>query len=225
MNTAIITAAGSGKRFNSTIPKQFLELAGEPVLVHTIRKFEACESVDAIIVVLATETLDAFRDIIAGKGSAKPLKIVVGGESRAASVKAGLAVCDPASGVVAVHDGARPLVRPREIAETIAAAAEFGAACLTADVTDTIKVVERGEIAGTVDRKKLRRAMTPQAFRYEILKRAFEQEIDDSVTDECSLVERLGIPIRSVPGSSDNIKITFAEDLRLAEFYMQEMNR
>lgn len=146
-------------------------------------------------------------------------RIVTGGATRAESVRNGMdSIAAADNAIVAVHDGARPLVTPEEIAAVIAKAAETGAACLVAPVNDTIKSVEGGVINFTVDRSRLRRALTPQAFRYDILKRAFEEgEVSDAVTDECYLVEKLGVPITMVEGSATNIKITRPEDLIFAE--------
>jgi 2-C-methyl-D-erythritol 4-phosphate cytidylyltransferase len=124
--------------------------------------------------------------------------------------------------VVAVHDGARPLVTPEEIDATISKAAEFGAACLVAPVTDTIKTIRGGEIAATLDRTHLRRALTPQAFRIEVLRAAFEAvALDESVSDECYLVEKLGHPISIIEGSSRNIKITHPDDLLIAQRFLE----
>jgi 2-C-methyl-D-erythritol 4-phosphate cytidylyltransferase len=208
--TAIIVAAGSGSRFKSDTPKQFLEINGKPVIAHAIERFQAALSVDSIVLVLAADhTLDT-------SAFSKVAKIVGGGSTRAESVRNGLAVID--ADIVAVHDGARPLVTVDEIERTIAAARETGAACLVAPVTDTIKSIRGTEIADTLDRNKMRRALTPQAFRTEVLRKAFENvDLNESVTDECYLVEKLGHPIKIVEGSSRNIKITHPEDLILAE--------
>jgi 2-C-methyl-D-erythritol 4-phosphate cytidylyltransferase len=208
--TAIIVAAGSGSRFKSDTPKQFLEINGKPVIAHTIERFQAALSVDSIVLVLAADhTLDT-------SAFSKVAKIVGGGSTRAESVRNGLAVID--ADIVAVHDGARPLVTVDEIERTIAAARETGAACLVAPVTDTIKSIRGTEIADTLDRNKMRRALTPQAFKTEVLRKAFENvDLNESVTDECYLVEKLGHPIKIVEGSSRNIKITHPEDLILAE--------
>lgn len=210
--TAIIVAAGTGSRFGSNIPKQFIDLAGKPVIEHTLERFESAESIDSIVLVLAS-------DQIAGRKFefSKLLTIVAGGATRAESVLNGLDAAGDAE-VVAVHDGARPFVSTDEIDRTVAKAKEMGAACLVARVTDTIKSVRGGEIAATLDRDKLRRALTPQAFRTDVLRRAFELgELTEAVTDECYLVEKLGHPIALVEGSERNIKITSADDLRLAE--------
>jgi len=212
--TAIIVAAGSGSRFNSETPKQFLEINGKPVIVHAIERFEAAPSVDAIVLVLAKDQigkLDLAR-------FTKLQAIVAGGSSRVTSVSNGLNAVSADTAIVAVHDGARPLVTVDEIERTIESAKQTGAACLVATVTDTIKSIRGDEIAATLDRNQLRRALTPQAFRLEVLKKAYDgADLNESVTDECYLVERLGHPIAIVEGSVRNIKITHPEDLILAE--------
>lgn len=216
MNTAIIVAAGSGERFRSEVPKQFLEINGKPLIVHTIERISAAPSIDAVVLVLAAERVAEFdrRRADFPKLSA----VAEGGGTRAASVLNGLNAVPNGSEVVAVHDGARPLVSVNEIEAVVAKAAQTGAACLVAPVTDTIKSVRGGEIAATLDRDKLRRALTPQAFKIEILKRAFElAELNDSVTDESYLVEKLGHPVAIVEGSPRNIKITQPDDLIYAE--------
>jgi 2-C-methyl-D-erythritol 4-phosphate cytidylyltransferase len=212
--TAIIVAAGSGSRFNSETPKQFFELNGKPVIEHVIDKFEAAASVDSIILVISPDRAGQIHRERFNKIS----NIVSGGVSRAASVAKGLAAVPGDTEIVAIHDGARPLVTVDEIERTIETAKRTGAACLVAPVTDTIKSVLGSEIAATVDRSILRRALTPQAFRFEVIKKAFENaDLDESITDDCFLVERLGYPIEIVEGSARNIKITRGEDLALAE--------
>jgi 2-C-methyl-D-erythritol 4-phosphate cytidylyltransferase len=223
MNTVIIAAAGSGQRFDSDIPKQFIEIGGKQILMHSIERFAKCELVDSIIVVLAAEEVEKFKEREDVTSFKKISSIVAGGPSRASSVLAGLEAADPKTEIVAVHDGARPLVTPQEIARTIERAIEVGAACLTAPVIDTIKEVDEGWIISTIDRRMLRRAMTPQAFKYDLLKKAFEgRKLSDEITDECFLVERLGHKIASVAGGTRNIKITHREDLALAETYLAE---
>lgn len=230
MNSAIIVAAGSGKRFGGEKPKQFLELLGKPVLVHTFERFAACPHIDQIILVLpASEienfktTSERFRQSTDAKFQLKkPFLIIAGGETRAESVFRGLNhVRDESIEIVAVHDGARPLISVEEISAAIEKAAEIGAACLVSSVNDTIKEVSDGKIVGTIDRARLKRALTPQCFRREILLQAFEEVDWSAATDECSLVEKLGYEIALVEGSARNIKITTPEDMRLAEFYLQ----
>lgn len=218
MNTAIIVAAGSGQRFDPTKPKQFVTISGKPLIIHTIERFEACPAIDEIVLVLSESGRAEFEISNFRSEISKLKKIVAGGASRAESVRNGLAAVSDQCVVVAVHDGARPLVSVNEIMATVAKASETGAACLVGAVTDTIKTIRGDEIAGTLDRDKLRRALTPQAFKIEVLRSAFDLgEIDERVTDECYLVEKLGHPIAFVEGSSRNIKITRPEDIIVAE--------
>ncbi len=224
MNTAIIAAAGQGKRFGAEQPKQFLEIHGKPLVIHTLQKFENCAVIDEIILVLSAEEIETFNPIVKKYKLKKLSKTIAGGETRAASVLNGLNAIDAKSAeIVAVHDGARPLVSVEEITQTVEKARETGAACLTAFVTDTIKKVADGKIIQTIDRENLRRALTPQCFRYEILRRAFaENEIGEIVTDECFLVEKLGFEVSIVEGSAKNIKITTPEDFVLAENLLEQ---
>ena len=210
--TAIIVAAGTGSRLDPDTPKQFLQIAGRPVIEHTLERFRSAPSIDAIVLVLAADRVDGFDHSFE-----KLVAVVAGGATRAGSVSNGLQAAGDAD-IVAVHDGARPFVSVDEIERTVAKAKATGAACLVAPVTDTIKTIRGDEISGTLDRDKLRRALTPQAFKIEVLRRAFELgDLSEAVTDECYLVEKLGHPIAFVEGSSRNIKITTAEDLILAE--------
>ena len=217
--TAIIVAAGTGSRFRSDTPKQFLDLGGRPVIVQTILRFVHAESVDSIIVVLGSQWLNFFENTTYGC----PFRIVEGGSTRAESVLNGLNALDPETEIVAVHYGARPLVSIKDIDSTVERAKESGAACLVSTVTDTIKTVNHAEITGTLDRDKLRRALTPQVFRVELLRRAFALgDVSDAVTDECYLVEKLGHPIATVEATSPNIKITTANDLLVAAALIEE---
>ena len=225
MNVAIIVAAGSGSRFGAEKPKQFYEILGKPLLIHTLEKFESCQDIDEIILILSAAAIENFRETLSKYQIEKLSKIIAGGETRAASVDKGLKAIDGATiEIVAVHDGARPLVTVEEITKTIEKARDTGAACLVAKVTDTIKQVADGKIVNTIDRANLRRALTPQCFRYEILRRAFaENEIGETVTDECFLVEKLGHEIAIVEGSAKNIKITLPEDFILAESLLKQL--
>lgn len=223
MNIAIIVAAGSGKRVGSETPKQFLEIDGKPLLFHTLDKFETCVAIDEYIVVLPSEEfINYFHKISENIKFPKLKTVITGGKTRAESVWNGMQKIDPDTcKIVAVHDGVRPFVTSEEITNTIEKAIEDGAACLVAPVTDTIKRVENGKIVETIDRNILRRALTPQAFRCEIIKRAFENaDLSESATDECFLVENAGFEISFVEGSPRNIKITHKEDLAWAEFLL-----
>ena len=219
MHYALIVAAGSGTRFGGEKPKQFLEICGKPLLIHTLKKFENCVSVDEIVLILAESEIENFRKTLKNFNLKKLSKIVPGGKTRAESVRNGLDSLDQTRAkIVAVHDGARPLITCEEITETIEKAREFGAACLVGKITDTIKQIKDGKIVATIDRETLRRAQTPQTFRLEILQKAFSEENFDALaTDECFLVEKAGIEIAFVEGSAKNIKITTREDFAVAE--------
>ena len=223
MNSAIIVAAGSGTRFGAAKPKQFLEINGKPLIFHTLERFENCAAIDEIILVLAENEVENFCEIARNHKIKKLKKTITGGKTRAESVSNGLKEIDETSEIVAVHDGARPLVTKEEIAATIEKARKTGAACLTAKVTDTIKRIENGKIAATIDRETLRRALTPQCFKTEILRKAFENaDLNESATDECYLVEKAGYEIAFVDGSATNIKVTHREDWILAEILLKQ---
>jgi 2-C-methyl-D-erythritol 4-phosphate cytidylyltransferase len=193
-------------------------LRGKPVLIHTLERFQTCDAIDNIVVTVAEDQVETVVDIVTKAGITKLSAVVAGGSFRAASVRNGFEAVQLPTDIVVVHDGVRPLVSAAEIENTIEQANEVGAACLTAPVADTIKSVDNGRIIGTIDRQPLRRALTPQAFKYEILKRALSENIlDENVTDECQLVERLGNEIAAVEGDPYNIKITTSGDLAVAE--------
>jgi len=221
MNAAIVVAAGKGIRMGGTEPKQFLELRGVPIIVHTLQRFEQCETINQVVLVLPADALAGFQSLAEKFSLRKISKVVAGGATRAQSVLSGLRAIDVAE-VVAVHDGVRPFVTSAEIDRVVETARTSGAAVLVAPVTDTIKEVSEQVIAQTLPRVNLRRALTPQSFRYEILKLAYESlseiEIEGTeVTDDSFLVERLGVKPIAVEGSGQNIKITGPEDLALAE--------
>jgi 2-C-methyl-D-erythritol 4-phosphate cytidylyltransferase len=199
--------------------KQFLELAGVPVIIHTLKKFEASAEIQQVVVVLPPQDAAGFLELAGKYGLKKLARVIPGGATRAQSVWRGLQSLRPTTDIVAVHDGVRPFVSPEEIDATVRAARENGAAILVSPVTDTIKQVSHGRVSATIDRLTLRRALTPQCFRYEILRRAFERagSLDNSITDESFLVEKLGEPVVLVEGSAKNIKLTQPEDLITGE--------
>jgi 2-C-methyl-D-erythritol 4-phosphate cytidylyltransferase len=171
MNIAIIAAAGAGTRMASNRPKQFLLLAGTPVIFHTLKPFEECEQIDEVIVVLPAEESAGFLSLAGKYKLRKVARVVPGGATRAESVKRGLmAVRSATAEIVAVHDGVRPFVTVDEIDRAITAARADGAAILVAPVTDTIKQVSDAAVVKTLDRGVLRRALTPQCFQYELLR-------------------------------------------------------
>jgi 2-C-methyl-D-erythritol 4-phosphate cytidylyltransferase len=226
MNVAILVGGGRGVRFGGDRPKQFLELNGTPIIVHTLRQFELSRQIDQVVVVLPASEINFFQSL-GDKFDLKKISCVVaGGETRARSVKSGLAAIEQAE-VVAVHDAVRPLVTHDEIDRVMAAAAESGAAILVAGVSETIKEIENNRVARTIARAHLRRALTPQSFHFDILKRAYEQldQLDSSgveVTDDSFLVERLGVEVSVVEGNARNIKITTPEDLAMAEALLHQ---
>src|SRR3989442_9560014 len=225
MNVAIVVAGGKGTGFGGNRQKQFLELNGAPLIVQTLRQFERCTEIESVIVVLPAEEMAGFQSLIEKFDLKKVSHVVTGGDSRAQSVRNGLATIDQAD-IVAVHDGVRPLVTPEEIDRVVRAARASGAAILVAPIGDTVKEIDNSQVKRTLPRQDLRRALTPQCFRFEILKRAYDclAEIESSgieVTDDSFLVERLGVAIIVVEGSARNIKITNEEDLVQVEMLVK----
>lgn len=228
MNVAIIVAAGRGARAGAGAVKQFRELDGVPVVVHTLRRFEECASISETCLVLPASDAADYAGLAGRYDLRKLARVVAGGASRTESVWRGLQTFDGATaGVVAIHDGVRPLVTPAEIDATVRAAEATGAAVLVAPVTDTIKEVAGGLIKSTLPREGLRRALTPQCFRYDVLRRAYEcaraEELD--ATDDSALVELLGVAVAAVEGDARNLKLTRPEDFALAEILLRESGR
>lgn len=223
MNIAIIAAAGTGSRMAGNRPKQFLQLAGTPIIFHTLKPFELCDSIQEVIVVLPAEESAAFLALAGKNGLRKLTRVVPGGATRADSVKRGLmSIRSTTAEIVAVHDGVRPFVTVEEISKTVEAARRDGAAILATAVTDTIKVVDGDTVVETLARQHLRQALTPQCFRYALLREAYDvADVTDPVlTDESALVERLGHKVTIVEGSPRNIKITTPRDLQIAEAFL-----
>ena len=218
---AIIPAAGLGKRFGAE--KQFLELSGRPVLVHTLQAFEDAPSVASVCVAVPKAEIDSVKKLSEKYRLKKVARVVAGGRERQDSVRLGFeaaGVCD----IVLVHDGVRPLVTPEIIEKTVAGAAKFGGCVAALPMKETTKrVANDGVILETVDRGSLWSIQTPQAFRYEIFRRAVEKSVTDGFlgTDEAMLVERLGEKVQVVEGSPYNIKVTVPEDLKIAEAYLR----
>jgi len=223
MNIAIIAAAGTGSRMAGNRPKQFLQLAGTPIIFHTLKPFELCDSIQEVIVVLPAEESAAFLALAGKHGLRKLARVVPGGATRADSVKRGLmSIRSATAEIVAVHDGVRPFVTVEEITETVETARRDGAAILATPVTDTIKVIDGDTVVETLARQHLRQALTPQCFRYDLLREAYDvaDVTDPALTDESALVERLGHKVTIVEGSSRNIKITTPRDLQIAEAFL-----
>ncbi|MCB2380040.1 2-C-methyl-D-erythritol 4-phosphate cytidylyltransferase [Hymenobacter sp. BT635] len=214
---AILVAGGSGTRMGADRPKQFLNLLGEPVLLHTLRRFaEAAVRVEKCVVVLPAEQLETWQQLCHEHNVTIPHAVVVGGETRWASVRNGLAqLAQETAGIVAVHDGVRPLVSAAVIEQTYAAAATHGAAVAAVAPKDSVRgLAQQGSYA--MDRARLRLVQTPQCFELDLLRRAYRLPELPAFTDDASVVEDLQ-PIYMVPGDYRNLKITTPEDLIVAE--------
>jgi 2-C-methyl-D-erythritol 4-phosphate cytidylyltransferase len=222
MNVAIIVAAGRGSRAGGGRAKQFREISGIPVIIHTLARFERSETVGESVVVLPPDACAEFLALAASHGLRKVARAVAGGETRAESVLRGLETLD-GDGVVAVHDGVRPFVTPEEIDRTVREAERHGAAVLAAPAVDTIKEAEGGAVLRTLERTRLWHAQTPQCFRLGLLRRAYAQPgaLLPEVTDDSALVERLGATVRVVEGGAHNFKLTTPRDFALAEMLLK----
>lgn len=221
---AIIAAAGFGRRMKTERPKQLLVLDGTPILVHTIRKFDACATIDYVIVTAPRELVKEVGELVKSAGFKKKTNVIEGGERRQDSVAMGLRHLEPGTDIVAVHDGVRPFVPVEDIENVVRQAERTGAAILGVPIVDTVKHAERDFVESTLTREHLVLAQTPQVFRTKILKEAFDRAAQDEYygTDESSLVERLGHPVAIVRGSERNIKITRPSDLTLARAFIEE---
>ena len=213
-SSAVIVAGGSGSRMGR--PKQMLPLGGKPVLVRTVEAFLQTPEIKEIVVVTPPENRAELQKRFPGIVFADP------GKTRLLSVKNGFLKTSAASQLVAVHDGARPLVEPAHISACLQAARQYGAAVLAVPVKDTVKVCEGGFVQNTLDRTVLWAAQTPQCYRRPVLAEALEKfGQEEGATDESQLVEKLGIKVRVVPSSYKNNKITTPEDLIFAEALLE----
>ncbi len=204
----------------ANVNKVFLPLRGEMVLRHTLRAFELCDCVDDVIVIVAPGEVEPTSRLIgAWEELSRVRRVVAGGATRQESVSHGLGHLDAACGIVVVHDGARPLIRPETISRAVDAARSSGAAVVAVPVRDTTKVVHGGEVVRTLDRDTLWAAATPQAFRREIIETCHRAAVREGfqATDDSVLVERTGMRVKVVHGEYDNVKITTREDLICAE--------
>ena len=236
----IIPAAGlgtrmapvpSGKSKKSPPSKQFTELGGAPILMHTLRKFAASAEVSEIYVALRENEIAGFRERLQKEGKdilRKKVELVVGGEHRQQSVANALAaVSAAADDIVLVHDAVRPFVTEEIVKEVIEGVKKHGAAIAGMPAVDTVKQVERTAdgalITATIPRERVVMAQTPQGFRFELLRKAFDEATADGFmgTDEASLLERSGREVAVVMGSPRNIKITTPSDMELAEFFLK----
>jgi 2-C-methyl-D-erythritol 4-phosphate cytidylyltransferase len=235
---AILPAAGLGTRMAASQPKQFLELNGMPILIHSLRAFAAVPRVTAIYVAVRTSEMERVAAQIAEfdaklgsipRANRTPVHVVAGGDNRQESVAHALAALDSQEDdIVLVHDAVRPLIDTATIERTIDAVVEHGAAIVGLPAVDTVKQVERTAhgalVTSTIPREYVVLAQTPQGFRCGLLLRAFAEATADGFvgTDEASVVERAGHPVAVVAGSQVNLKITQPGDLALAEFYLRQ---
>ena len=223
MTTAVIVAAGKSERMGGGVDKAFLSLGSKPVIAYSMMAFEACPDVDAVVLVVRKDQVVAAKGVAQMFGCHKVAAIVAGGKTRQASVRNGLAACNPDTTIVCVHDGARPCVTSALISETIKSAKRHGSGVAATKVTDTVKYVERGQvISSTIDREKVWTVQTPQTFKFDLIYRAIEKAEEDKqmLTDEAAAVERLGENVHLVPTPFPNIKITVTEDLKIAAILM-----
>ena len=220
MVTAIVAAAGQGRRMRQKRNKVFLLLIGTPIFMHSVLTLSACEAVDDLVVVTGPAEVSAVENILKCSSGLKPYQVVAGGSERQYSIDNALAVIDKNTDIIAVHDGARPLVETAHVAAVIEAARKFQAAGIAVPVKDTIKKIDaEGFVKETPQRECLWAIQTPQAFSASLLKRAYREAKCDGFlgTDDASLVERLGVKVKLIAGSYRNVKITTPEDMVIAQ--------
>lgn len=218
---AVIVAAGTASRMGG-IDKMMAELMGQPMVLRTVRAFQESDVIRSIVLVTRKDLVEPITQLCAGMD--KVCAVVEGGSSRQLSVEAGLQALPKGTALVAVHDGARPLISKAVIDRTVRAAHTYHAAAPAVAVKDTIKVADGGVVAATPDRSQLRAVQTPQVFDLDLLKGALQKARQDeaAVTDDCSAVERLGMSVKLVDGDERNIKVTTPMDLKIAELFLEE---
>jgi 2-C-methyl-D-erythritol 4-phosphate cytidylyltransferase len=220
MVVAIIVAAGQGLRMRNPLPKQYLPLADIPILAYTLTAIDRCPLVDHILLVIPPQDIDFCRkNIIELTMPSHPVELIAGGSRRQESVYNALQQIDPDCDVVVIHDGVRPFAGPNQFTACINGAREHGACILGVPAYDTLKQVDELEnIIDTVARDAIWLAQTPQAFRYDLIKKAHDRARSGGYlgTDDASLVERLGEKVKIFRGSRNNLKITTEEDLKIA---------
>lgn len=217
---AILVAGGSGKRMGGPIPKQFLLLNGRPLLCWTIEAFHRYDQAMPILLVLPEEQIPIWRALCIGHNFHVEHEVVAGGAERFHSVREGLrkVLGDP---IIAVHDGVRPLASVELIARCFAAAEEYGAAIPVIPISSSVREVN-GDASKAIDRSRLRAVQTPQCFRANLLRKAFELPYDPAFTDEATMVERIGANVQLVDGDERNIKVTTSVDLAVVEKLSQQ---
>ena len=219
---AVIVAAGTASRMGG-IDKVMAPLGGEPMILRTIRTFQQCDAIREIVVVTREDLITPITNLCAGFDKVRA--VVVGGSDRPASVRAGLNALSEKVSLVAVQDGARPLISHAVIDRTVRAAHTYGAAAPAIPVKDTVKVVKGGIVMATPDRSRLQAVQTPQVFDLQLLRGALKKAQKDNatITDDCSAVENMGMSVKMVEGDERNLKITTPIDLKVAELLLEEM--
>lgn len=221
--TVMLPAAGSGRRMGAGFNKLFLEMAGKPILIHTLDVFEQDPDCSGMILSIKEDEKQEIEGMLERFGITKVVALVEGGAERQQSVASCIKV-HKSGGIVLVHDAARPFINRDVIRELVDVAHEHGAAIAGVQVKDTMKFAPGGIVEETVDRSKLWTIQTPQAFRYELLKEASEKAEAQGFlgTDESMIVERLGYPVRVVESTYDNVKMTTKEDLLFGEVLLKQ---
>jgi 2-C-methyl-D-erythritol 4-phosphate cytidylyltransferase len=221
---AVVVAAGSGKRMSRSLPKQFIEISGKPILQHTLERLQSSQFIDHIVAVIPSDYLDSYGVKMLQDWKMPKLKMVVpGGESRHDSVWHGLEALDEKVDLVMIHDGVRPFLTDRMIRESMQSAQQQGAAIVGLIPRDTIKVIADHFVKKTLNREQLLIVQTPQTFKKEVIVKAYEQayQTQSFSTDDSALVEQIGCKVAVVEGDWCNIKITSPEDLIVAKAYLE----
>ncbi len=216
--SVIITAGGLGKRMQSVLPKQFIQVNDKPILMYTIERFYHFDPKSQLIVVLPDEWLDYWENLLVEYDFKIPHRIVEGGQERYHSIKNALQHCT--GDIIAVHDGVRPLVSEDTIKGCLKSARENSTAVPVLPITESIRKKD-GETTVAVSRKNYMIVQTPQCFRQEVIRKAYEQPFNELITDDASLVESMGVEITTVSGNEENIKITSQSDLKYAELLLK----
>jgi 2-C-methyl-D-erythritol 4-phosphate cytidylyltransferase len=218
--TVLIVAGGKGERMQTDLPKQFIEIAGKPILMHSIEAFANYDTSIQIVLVLPADQQIVWSTLCKKYNFEIPHQVVLGGNSRFQSVKNGLSVVD-SSTLVAVHDGVRPLVSAETIERCFETAETYKAVIPVVDVVDSIRQISNN-ISKSVDRNTFKLVQTPQVFDATLLKNAYEQGFSPLFTDDASVLEKMGVKVKLVEGNRENIKITTAYDLAIAELFLSQ---
>ncbi|MBQ6852093.1 MAG: 2-C-methyl-D-erythritol 4-phosphate cytidylyltransferase [Oscillospiraceae bacterium] len=218
---AVIVAAGTASRMGG-IDKIMAPLKGEPIIVHTVRAFEACDAIREIVIVTRPDLMQTVMGLC--REFQKVRAVVAGGSSRPESVRNGLNALSSKVKLAAIQDGARPLITHQVIDRVVRAANTYGAAAPGIPVKDTVKVVQGGVVSATPERDRLQAIQTPQVFQFDLLRGALKKAEEDGaeITDDCSAVERLGMSVKIVEGDERNMKITTPIDLKIAQVLMED---